>query len=82
MFTLLDLKKASLRACAMRYLEASIFLRSKKSGAAGAAGSAGAAGTAGEILKMTSYQPGIALTLRATTHARCGILKLLLSSAT
>ena len=57
MFTLLDLKKASLRACAMRYLAASIFLRSKKSGAAdtaGAAGSAGSAGAAGEILKMTS----------------------------
>ena len=60
MFTLLDLKKASLRACAMRYLAASIFPRSKKSGAAdaadtaGAAGSAGSAGAAGEILKMTS----------------------------
>ena len=34
MFTLLDLKKASLRACAMRYLEASINLRSIKCGAA------------------------------------------------
>ena len=112
MFTLLDLKKTSLRACAMRYLEASIFLRIVKSGVAlgdpkndvipsGNSLDAACYNTcairylaASIVLRIVKSgaalgdpkndvtREGIPLTLRATTHARCGILKLLFSSAT